>query len=85
MKGQATLTAFSAPQTSLPVFDCGNCQNQKGLFSIEGKQTVQCMGRRKDVPKNGCPSYSDGKDLEHMARCAPPADFMPKKYAGGQA
>jgi hypothetical protein len=85
MKGQATLTSFSAPQTALPVFDCGNCQNQKGLFSIEGKPKVQCLGRRKDVPQNGCACWSDGKDVEYMASFAPPEGFAPKKYAGGRA
>jgi hypothetical protein len=85
MASQSTLTAFSAPQTALPVFDCGNCQNQKGLFSIEGKQTVQCMGKRKDVPQNGCSCWSDGKELEFMASIAPPAGWQAKKYAGGRA
>jgi hypothetical protein len=79
---QSTLAAFSAPQTALPVYDCGNCLNQRGLFSIEGKQKVLCMGQRKDVPKNGCPCWSDGKDLEYMASFAPPADFVPKKWRG---
>jgi hypothetical protein len=82
MKGQATLAAFSAPQTALPVFDCGNCQNQKGLFSIAGKPHVKCMGQRKDVPTNGCACYSDGKELETMASFAPPAGYLPKKWAG---
>lgn len=82
MKGQTTLTSFSAPQTSLPVYHCGNCRNQKGLFSIEGKQKVKCMGQRKDVPKDGCPCWSDGKELEYMASFAPPAGYVPKKYGG---
>jgi hypothetical protein len=82
MASQSTLATFSAPQTALPVFDCGNCQNQKGLFSIEGKQTVQCMGRRKDVPKDGCPCWSDGQELVTIQQFAPPAGFTPKKYGG---
>jgi hypothetical protein len=83
--GQSTLAAFSAPQTALPVYNCGNCLNQKGLFSIEGKPKVRCMGQRKDVPQNGCACWSDGKELQYMASFAPEPGFVPKKYGGGRS
>jgi hypothetical protein len=82
---QTTFSDFSAPQTTLQVFDCSACLNQKGLFSIEDTPKVRCLGRIKDIPKGGCPSFSDGKELEYMASFAPPRDFVLKKWAGGRA
>jgi hypothetical protein len=83
---QTSLAAFSTPQTALPCANrCQDCIVRQGsIRSIGGKLKVQCFGSLKDV-REGCPSYSDGKELEYMASFAPPKDFVPKKWAGGRA
>jgi len=79
---QSTLSTFSAPQTALPgVFDCTTCSNQQALFSIEGHPKVKCFGKLQDVPKKGCPSYSDNKDLDHWPPLAENYQ-LPKKWRG---
>jgi hypothetical protein len=88
MKGQATLAAFSDPDHSLApaekphVYDCQNCNHFRGF--VPGPK-VRCIDRHKEIPKNGCSCWSDGKELEFMASIAPPAGFVAKKYAGGRA
>jgi hypothetical protein len=83
MKGQATLTAFSGPdqfrEPTKMIYDCQNCVHFRGF--VPGPK-VNCMGRNKEIPKNGCACWSDGKELEFMDSIAPPADFVAKKYAG---
>jgi hypothetical protein len=45
---------------------------------------VRCLCSLKEV-RDGCPSFSDGKELEYMDQFKPPAGFVPKKWAGGRA
>ncbi len=62
------------------VYDCSNCQNNKGIVGAK----VKCMCRLKDIPLNGCSSWTDGKDLEEMLKFAPPPGFVPRKYQVGR-
>jgi hypothetical protein len=62
------------------IYTCGNCQNNKGRKGA----LVRCMGQWKSEPTDGCGCYSDGKELEEMARFAPPEGFVAKKYGGGE-
>lgn len=83
MRGQSTLAQFGQDHLSestkmIAVYDCHNCHNQRGFRGSK----VQCMGRQKDVPKGGCPSYTDGNDLAALLAFAPPKDYVPKKWAG---
>jgi len=88
MSGQSTLTTFVGPDQfrdttkKPPIYDCQNCNLFRGF--VAGPK-ISCMGRLKEIPAKGCPSWSDGKELEYMDRCAPPAGYVPKKYAGGRA
>jgi hypothetical protein len=84
MSGQTTLGAFAAPQTALPCPNrCQECVNRCGpIQSIGGKLKVRCFCTLKDV-REGCPSWSDGKELEYMASFAPPDGWQAKKWAGG--
>jgi len=84
MSGQTTLATFSAPQTALPCPNsCQKCVNRRGpIQSIGGKLKVRCFTALKDV-REGCPSFSDGKELEYMEQFKPPGGFVPKKWAGG--
>lgn len=83
---QTTLGAFATPQTSLPLFgdnSCTDCVNRRGPIQvIGGKRKVRCLIRLKDARDRGCASWSNGRELEYMNRCRPPADFIPKKWAG---
>lgn len=83
---QTSLTAFAAPQTALPCANsCQECVNRQGpIQSIGGKLKVRCIGSLKDV-RTGCPSFSDGKELEYMGRFKPPEGWQAKKWAGGRA
>jgi hypothetical protein len=74
---QLSLSSFLEPEP-IKVFDCTNCVLQKGF---EGAK-VHCMGRLKDIPRDGCACWSDGKELEEMDRFAPPKGFVAKKYIG---
>lgn len=80
---QSTLSAFTEPQTALSCPNrCQECVRRSGpIQSIGGKLKVRCFSSLKDV-RDGCPSFSSGDDLEHMARFAPPEGFVPKKWAG---
>ena len=82
---QVTLISFSAPQTALPCSNsCQDCIIRQGpIQSIGGKLKVRCFGSLKDV-REGCPSWSDGKELETMASFAPPAGWQAKRWAGGR-
>lgn len=83
---QSTLAAFSKPDqfrdATKKIYNCQNCDLFRGF--VAGPK-VKCMGRLKEIPKSGCPSHSNGKELEYMASFAPPAGFVPKKWAGGRA
>lgn len=85
MRGQVTLAAFSDPDhfreptEKLPVYDCQNCNHFRGF--VPGPK-VRCVDRHKEIPKNGCSCWSDGKELEYMASFAPPAGYLPKKWGG---
>lgn len=73
MSPQTTLTDLSAPQSTPPgnQWGCSDCHNRRGpIQTIGGKPKVRCMGLLKDA-RDGCPSWSDGKDLEHMLQYAP--------------
>lgn len=72
MSPQTTLTDLSAPQSALPGnrWGCSDCHNRRGPIQIiGGKPKVRCMGILRDACE-GCPSWSDGKDLEYMLRFA---------------
>lgn len=83
--GQSTFTTFPEPghihEPTKKVYNCQNCDLFRGF--VPGPM-VKCMGRIKAIPKNGCPSWSDGQELVTMASFAPPAEFRAKKW-GGQA
>lgn len=85
MSGQSTLSAFSEPDNiheyTKKVYNCQNCDLFRGF--VAGPR-VRCMGRNKEIPKNGCACWTDGTELETMASFAPPAGFRAKKW-GGQA
>lgn len=86
MKGQTTITAFSLLDLAKPCANsCQDCVTRQGpIQNVGGKQKVRCMGALKDA-RTGCPSWSDGKELEYMELFRPPAGFVPKKWAGGRA
>jgi hypothetical protein len=82
---QTTFKDFTAPQSKLPaVNSCWNCHNKQDVTMRDGVQTVRCFGSFKAFRQN-CHLWSDGKELEHMDRCRPPAGFLPKKWTGGRA
>lgn len=83
---QTTLTTFSEPQTALPCTNsCQDCKNRQGpIQSIGGRLKVRCLGSLKDA-RTGCPSFSDGKELEYMEQFKPPEGWQAKKWAGGRA
>jgi hypothetical protein len=83
---QTSLAAFSEPQTALPCTNsCQDCVVRHGpIQSIGGKLKVRCFGSLKEV-RDGCPSFSDGKELEYIEQFKPPAGFVPNKFAGGRA
>jgi hypothetical protein len=85
MSGQTTLAAFSEPQTALPCPNhCQECKNRNGPIQvIGGRLKVRCFCSLKDV-REGCPSFSDGTELDVMANFAPPAGWQAKKWAGGR-
>ena len=86
--GQATLASFTGqdlfhdPTKKPPVYDCQNCTHFRGF--VQGP-AVRCIDGNREIPKNGCSCWSDGKELEFRASIAPPKDFVAKKYAGGRA
>jgi len=84
---QATLAHFSPdhiaePTEKPPKYDCQNCDLFRGF--VPGPK-VSCLGRHKEIPKNGCASWSDGQELVTMQQFAPPAGFRAKNWAGGRA
>ena len=83
MNGQSTLVPFSEPdhirKPTKKVYNCQNCDLFRGF--VAGPK-VNCMGRLKEIPANGCSCWSDGQDLFTMQQFAPPAGFVPKKRGG---
>ena len=83
MTGQTTITSFSLPQLALPCANsCTDCVNRRGPIQvIGGKRKVRCFCSLKDA-REGCSSWSDGKELEYMELFRPPEGFVPKKWRG---
>jgi hypothetical protein len=81
---QTSLLDLAEPLISYPN-RCQDCANRQGpIQNIGGKLKVRCLGYLKDA-REGCSSWSDGKELEYIEQFKPPAEFVPKKWAGGRA
>jgi hypothetical protein len=81
---QTTLADLDRPQTTICANSCKDCVNRQGpIQSIGGKLKVRCLGSLKDV-REGCSSWSDGKELEYMDQFKPPAEFVAKKWRGSK-
>lgn len=69
---QSKLIDYSAPVSAHPdqqKWDCWNCHNKQDIVVLQGRQMVRCFGNLKPF-RQGCPSWSDGKDLEYMLQFA---------------
>lgn len=65
---QVKLCDYGTP-VKAEVNTCWNCYNKQDIIMRAGVQMVRCFGNLKPF-RQGCPSWSDGKDLEHMLQYA---------------
>lgn len=70
---QVKLSDYGAQQTASQAapqkWDCWNCHNKQDIVMVQGRQMVRCFGSLKPF-RGGCPSWSDGKELEYMLQFA---------------
>ncbi len=79
---QIRLSAFSeeAEPKAAPANNCWTCHRKQDIIMQANRQMVKCQGRGIQDFREGCPSWTDDKELEHMAAFAPPEGFIPRKW-----
>ncbi len=83
---QTTISSFPEQgqfrDATKKVYNFMNCNLFRGF--VTGPY-VSCISRLKEIPANGCSSWTDGNELETMKQFAPSAGFVPTKKWRGQA